>query len=213
MAYIFLDESGDLGFDFQKKGTSTFFVVTLLFVEQTKKPIEKLVKKTHAELKKKIKRRVSVLHAVNEKPITRQRLLKRLIENDCLIMAIYLNKKKVFTKLQDEKQVLYNYVTNILLDRVYTRKVVPIDKEIELIASRRETNKFLNENFRDYLKRQVKNNHKGTMKVSIRTPHEEKCLQAVDFISWAIFRKLEKGDDAYYNIIKGKIIEESPLFP
>ncbi len=25
-------------------------------------------------------------------------------------MAIYLNKKKVYTRLQDEKQVLYNYI-------------------------------------------------------------------------------------------------------
>lgn len=213
MAYIFLDESGDLGFNFKKKGTSKFFIVTFLFIAGPKKPIEKIVKKTHSELKKKIKRRVGILHAVSEKPITRRRLLKRLAEKDCTMMAVYLNKQKVFTKLQDEKQVLYNYVTNILLDRIYTKKVVPIDKEVELIASRRETNKFLNENFKDYLNRQIKNSYKGTIKISIKTPAEEKSLQAVDFISWAIFRKHEKSDDSYYNIIKNKVIEESPLFP
>jgi len=54
MAYIFLDESGDLGFNFKKKKTSKFFVVTCLFVEN-KKPFEKIVKKTHSELKKKYK--------------------------------------------------------------------------------------------------------------------------------------------------------------
>ena len=84
---------------------------------------------------------------------------------------------------------------------------------IEFIASRRETNKFLNENFRDYLMRQVKNNHKGIIKISVKTPAEEKCLQAVDFLSWSFFRKYEKGDDSYYNIFKNKIVEESPLFP
>lgn len=213
MAYIFLDESGDLGFNFKKKGTSKFFIVTFLFVEGSKSPIEKIIKKTHSELKEKTKRRIGILHAVNEKPITRQRLLKRLTDKDCTIMAVYLNKQKVFTKLQDEKQVLYNYVTNILLDRIYTRKVVPTDKKIELIASRRETNKFLNENFKDYLNRQIKSNHRGAIKIFIKTPAEEKSLQAVDFISWAIFRKHEKGDDGYYNIIKNKIIEENPLFP
>ena len=141
MAYIFLDESGDLGFDFKKKKTSKFFIVTCLFTE-SKAPIEKIVKKTHSELKLKHKRRFGVLHAVKEKPITRQRLLKRLSEKDCFIMTIYLNKNKVYTRLQDEKQVLYNYVTNILLDRVYTKRIIPIRmKNIELIASRRETNK------------------------------------------------------------------------
>lgn len=212
MAYIFLDESGDLGFNFKNKGTSKFFIVTFLFVEGSKNPIEKIVKKTHAELKKKIKRKVGVLHAVNEKPIIRQRLLNRLAKKDYAIMAIYLNKQKVFTKLQDEKQVLYNYVTNILLDRIYTRKIIPTDKEIQLVASRRETNKFLNENFKNYLNRQIRSNHKGIIKIFIKTPAEEKSLQAVDFISWAVFRKHEKGDDSYYNIIKDKIIEERSLF-
>ncbi len=95
MSYIFLDESGDLGFNFKKKRTSKYFVVTLLFVPGAKGPIEKVVKKTHTELARKRKKRVGVLHAVNEKPITRQRLLKRLTEKECTIMAIYLNKQKV----------------------------------------------------------------------------------------------------------------------
>jgi FAD synthase len=65
-------------------------------------------------------------------------------------MCIYLNKKKVYTKLQDEKHVLYNYVTNILLDRIFTKKLLK-GKDFKFIASRRETNKFLNENFKEYL--------------------------------------------------------------
>jgi hypothetical protein len=47
----------------------------------------------------------------------------------------------------------------------------------------------------------------------IKTPAEEKALQVVDFVSWAIFRKYEKKDRGYYNIIKKKIVEESSLFP
>jgi len=211
MSYIFLDESGDLGFNFKKSGTSHTFIITCLFVPEKKGPIEKVVEKTHSELAKKFKRKIGVLHAVKEKPVTRKRLLKRLVEKDCSIMTIFLNKQKVFTKLQDEKQVLYNYVTNILLDRVYTKKVIP-RANIGLIASRRETNKFLNDNFKTYLNKQIKNKHKGEIRVSIKTPYEEKILQAVDFASWAIFRKYEKKDDIYYDIIKKKIIEESPLF-
>ena len=127
-------------------------------------------------------------------------------------MTIYLNKKKVYTKLKDEKQVLYNYVTNILLDRIYSKKVIPVKDKIELIASRRETNKFLNENFKNYLNNQVKNRHGIDARIQIKTPSEEKTLQAVDFVSWSIFRKYEYGNDSYYNIIKNKIVEERPLF-
>ncbi len=212
MAYIFLDESGDLGFDFTKKKTSKVFVITCLFTEN-KRPIEKIVKKTHSELAKKYKRRFGILHAVKEKSITRQRLLRRLNEKDCAVMTIYLNKKRVFTKLRDEKAVLYNYVANILLDRIYTKKIIPVGKTIELIASQRETNKFLNENFKNYLNSQIQNKYKIKVSVKIKSPAEEKLLQAVDFISWAIFRKYEYRDDSYYNLVKNKIVEENPLFP
>lgn len=211
MAYVFLDESGDLGFDFTKKKTSKFFVITFLFVGN-KRPIEKIVKKTHSELNKKFKKRLGVLHAVKEKPITRKRLLKRLAEKDCDIMTIYLNKSKVYTRLHNEKHVLYNYVANILLDRIYKKKLIPTTDHVELIASRRETNKFLNENFKNYLSQQVLNKHKTNINIYIRKPSEEKSLQAVDFASWAIFRKYEYNDDDYYKLISKVICEENALF-
>lgn len=209
MAYILLDESGDLGFSFPR--SSRFFIVTVIFTE-SKRHLEKIAKKIHKGLRKKFKK-VGVLHAYNEMPITRQRLLREISQSDCSILAIVLNKKKVYTKLQDEKAVLYNYVTNILLDRLLTKKPIPLDKQIIFIAAQRETNKFLNENFKNYLTHQVKNNHKISIKVEIATTHQEKSLQVVDFICWAIYRKYEIGDDSYYNIIKSKIIEESPLYP
>ncbi|MDO8583424.1 MAG: DUF3800 domain-containing protein [bacterium] len=211
MKYLFLDESGDLGFD-PKKKNSKYFVITILFASD-KKPLENIVKKIHKNLRKKVKRLSGgMLHAVKEKPITRKRLLKLLAQKDISIMTIYLNKSKVYTHLQDEKHILYNYVTNILLDRIMT-KHLDKDREITLIAAKRETNKFLNIGFKDYLENQLKNKHKALIAVEIRTPSEEKALQAVDFACWAIFRKYEIGDDSYYGIFKKVIIEESPLFP
>ncbi len=93
------------------------------------------------------------------------------------------------------------------------KKLVLSSGPICLVASKRETNKFLNDNFTDYLKRQAEINHEQKISVEIKTPAEEKALQAVDCISWAIFRKWERKDDTYYNTIRGKIIEENPLFP
>jgi len=214
MPYIFLDESGDLGFDFSKRKTSKHFVVTFLFVkDKEKKLIEKIVKKTFKSFtKKEIKHHFGSLHAYKEKPKTRTRLLNFLNQRDISIITIYLKKDRVYTNLQDEKQVLYNYITNILLDRVFTKKLIPFNRKIQLIASRRETNKFFNQNFKNYLENQVKNNHKINFEVKIKTPSQEKCLQVVDFACWAIFRKYEKGDDYYYNIFKQKIVEENPLF-
>lgn len=212
MVYIFLDESGDLGFD-SRKTNSKYFVITVLAVHD-KKPIEKVVKDIHGNLRKNVKRiSGGILHCYKEKPTTRKRLLKAINKKKCSIMTIYLNKSKVYTNLRNEKHVLYNYVTNILLDRIMTKKLIKSNSSIILIAAKRETNKFLNINFTGYLEGQIKNKHGLNLTVSIKTPNEEKALQAADFISWGIFRKYEKGDSSYYKIIKDKIMEENPLFP
>ena len=128
-------------------------------------------------------------------------------------MTIYVDKKHVYTHLQDEKHVLYNYITNILLDRVVSKKLLPT-ADLHLIAAKRETNKFLNQNFHDYLHKKANGEHKIHISIHIepysKTAH--KCLQLVDAAAWTIFRKREHQDDSYYQQIKDKIIEENKLF-
>ena len=213
MAYIFLDESGDLGFDFTKKKTSSVFVITFLFAKNNE-PIERIVKKVFKNFSPKEQRfHRGVLHCHKEKPEIRKKILSLLNEKEVSVLAIYLNKKKVYSKLQNEKHVLYNYVVNILLDRMFQKKFIPLNEPINLIASRRETNKFLNQNFKSYLENQVAGNHKLALKTFIKPPHAEKGLQVVDFACWAIFRQLQYGDPSYADLIRQKIAEISPLFP
>ncbi len=212
MAFIFLDESGDLGFDFTKNKTSKFFVISFLFVKN-KDSVERVVKKifkSFTVLERKFHH--GCLHCHKETPKVRSQLLNLLNEKDVSIMSIYLNKKKVYTKFHDEKHILYNYVTNILIDRIYTKKLISTEEKIHLVASRRETNKFLNKNFKDYLESRINEKHKLSINIEIKAPHEEKCLQVADFVCWSIFRKIEHRDESYYNLIKQKIVEISPLF-
>lgn len=206
-----MDESGDLGFN-QKKRNSSYFIITFLICSDIKS-IQKLVKKIHSSLKKNIKKLSGgVLHSYKEKPATRKKMLENLSKKNIGVMTIVLNKNKVYTRLQDEKHVLYNYVTNILIDRIMSKKLKGRSSEVILIAEKRETNKFLNNNFKNYLESQTEQNHKIKLTVDIKTPKEEKALQAVDFVSWAIFRKYQLNDDTYYLLIKKKIFEENVLF-
>lgn len=208
-----MDESGDLGFNFKNKKTSKYFVVTFIFVED-KGILEKMVKKVFSYLsRKEIKKHSGVLHAYKEHVKTRHKFLNLFNkQNSAKIISIYLDKTKAYTRLQNEKHVLYNYITNILLDRVYTKKLIPIDEKITIIASKRETNKFLNINFSSYLKNQTKNNHNIDIEIDIMHPSAEKGLQVVDLISWSIYRKYEHKDESYYDLIKTNIIEENSLF-
>ncbi len=213
MSYIFMDESGCLGFDFSKPRTSKNFIVSFLLVAE-KRPIEKLVKKQFRLMGRKERKRWigGVLHCNRANNTLRLRILQGLGKfNDVSVMLVRLNKKRVYTKLQDEKHVLYNYVTNILLDRVSTKKLIPTDVPVRLIASRRETNRFLNDNFISYLNAQHEK-RALILQPAIKTPAQEKGLQVVDFVSWAAFRCYEHGDDSYFNHVKHLVVEDNQLF-
>ena len=209
MLYIFLDESGDLGFSTR---SSRWFVITVVLTSNHRR-IEKCVKRVHKGLKKKYKR-VKELHAYHSDAITKRRILRLLSEVDDLqIFCIVLNKRKVYIDLRRQKNYLYNYTANILLDRIYNRKIVKNDNKVLIYIDQRETNKFLKKNFEDYLSNNLIQRGNSNFEIKIKASHTEKCLQAVDFISWAIFRKYERGDYEYYNIVESKIIKENFLFP
>lgn len=115
--------------------------------------------------------------------------------------------------MQNQKSYLYNFTANILLDRLYNKKVIKDNEKVLICIDQRESNKFLKKNFEDYLKVNLSKKIKNHFEIKIKASQTEKCLQAVDFISWAIFRKYEKNDYEYYEIIKNKVIEERQLFP
>ncbi len=209
MTYILLDESGDLGFS---KKSSKYFLVTVLTITE-KKHLEKLVKKVHSQLRKHVKRiGGGNLHAHKEKPETRKKLLTLLSAQSCSAMLIVLNKSHVYSQLRKKKHLLYNYVTNMLLDRIISKKLLVINNPIQLIAAKRETNLYLNANFKQYLESQIRSNHHVDITIKIATPSEEKSLQAVDFVSWACYRKYEYGDEEYYNLTSNIIVEENSLY-
>ena len=208
MAYIFLDESGDLGF---KKTSSKWFLFTIAIVSEPR-ALERVVNKVWRSLKKKHKR-LGELHAYHEKDITRERMLKYINEiKDLKILCVVLNKEKVYIDLQNQKNYLYNYTANILLERLHTKEIVPAGEPIHLYIDRKDTKKYLRENFINYLSNSMKKRRVDRFEIKLHASHENKSLQAIDFISWAIFRKYEKGDYKFYDIIKNKIVDERTLF-
>jgi len=208
MPHIFMDESWCLWFNLDKKRTSKYFIITFVFTDK-KRSIEKIPKKIFRWFSKKqiIKRKWWVLHCNKEDIKTKNKFFKLIWENKNLkIMSVILDKRNIFTnKLKNDKTELYDYITNVLLSRIYNKNIIPnTNKNIKFIASKRETNKFMNENFIDYLNWNYKR-----ICFSVKRHEEEKCLQIVDFCSWWIFRKYEFNDESFYNLFKNNIFEES----
>lgn len=207
--YIFLDESGDLGFS---KKSSKWFLFTLIIIED-KRSLERVVKKVWKSLYKKHKH-VGELHAFHEKEMTRKKMLRMLNEiKDVQVMTVVLNKEKVHISLREQKNILYNYVANILLEKIHKTPNFNNEQIIELVVDRKDTKKSLRKNFIEYLTASIKGRGVKDCKIELHSSHDNKSLQAVDFVSWAIFRKYEYADFEYYEIIKDKIFEEYVLFP
>jgi hypothetical protein len=197
-----MDESGDLGFRKNAKN-SRHFIIAFLLVED-KKSYEKIIKKAYKQIHRKDVQS-GVIHATSEKDKTVEKILKDLRkEVHCKIMVGYLDKRKIRAGKNFNTHLLYIELVRKLLDRVRThfkRDHFPM----VFFASQRETNKTLNNQF-------VTSVSNESIKTIIRRPNQEKCLQLVDVITWALFQKYERGNDKFFNIIKTLIAEEVELF-
>lgn len=203
MSYIFMDESGDLGFNFAKRGTSKFFVVTLLYTN-TKKALEKLVNQIHSDLRVKYSQTRNCLHAQRESSQTRIKLLKKLAEYDVQVFYIAVDKFKLKNLGRANKSDFYNFVTRLLLDHIAEKGHIT-SSDVDLIVSRRETSRYLNERFKKWVSEIGEHKKRINLNISVSMPYEEKCLQIVDFVCWSVFRKFEYEDNIYLDLIKEKI--------
>ena len=207
MLHIYFDESGCLRFDFSKSGTMKHLLITFLITNECR-PIISLVKKTHLSLPKNIRRsRASYLHANYEKPVTIKRLLKGLATKDVKLATIRLDKRKIL--MSGNPNELYSNMVVALINRLYADGIILKSDNIKFVASRRNTSKKLNDDFSKSIKHCTKDvNFDST----IMAPSDDKCLQAVDFVSWALWQKYENGDESYSDIIVDKVIKEYVMY-
>jgi len=102
-AYIFMDESGDLGFS---ENSSSWFVFTLVIVSEPR-ALERVIKNVWKPLKKK-HQKLGELHAYHADHVTRKRVLTKIAEiPDAKVLVVILDKSAVGLELQDQKNYLY----------------------------------------------------------------------------------------------------------
>jgi len=212
MITVYLDESGDLGFDFSKSRTSRNFIVTILVCGDTR-AMDKLVEKVFRGFTKaEVRHHHGVLHAHTEDDRTRRRVLGLVAREDANILVIRLDKIRVPLKLWDEKHILYNYVVNVLLSKLVDNGLASPGQTITVVASQRETSPFLNANFATYITSSAIAEHGINLNVKIAPPSAYKGLQVVDCVSWAVFRKHEYADSQFAQIVAGRIVEETIIY-
>jgi hypothetical protein len=203
MWFLYLDESGDLGFDFVNKKPSRYFTITILALRGVDKN-RLLSKAVEITKRRKFKNKRCPELKGSSCPINIKRYFYQKIKDiKFAIYAITLNKIKVYENLRKDKERVYNYIARHVLDKI------PFDKadiRIEIIIDKSKTKNNIRE-FNNYIVRQIKSKFDPKVPLDIyhRNSTEVSCLQAVDLFSWGIFRKHEKKDTEWYDIFKEKI--------
>ncbi len=204
MAYIYMDESGDL--TFYSNYWSNFFVITFLIVNSDK-DMKIVMKNLYKWMKGKwLKMKWTFFHATKEETNTVKRLLDLVSRRDVKIVSMILNKNLIPYELITDSHKLYNGITWELLKQCEKRGYLQNSGKIYFIASRKETSKNLNQNFIDI----IDDSHSDLLKIEtfIKSPKESSWLEIVDAITHAIYKKYEENDLKLYSIIKNKIILE-----
>lgn len=215
--FIYLDESGDLGFDFTKEGTSKKFTIALLVCEQSTIPkIKKAVKRT---LKNKInskrkKSLVSELKGTATSLSVKTYFLNKMPDTGWELYAITLNKERTMPHLQtkDGKKKLYNFITNELLKSLKPKTMNT--PSVNLIVDRCKDGKD-RKDFNAYIKANLETTFpiETSIYISHEASHNNPGLQAVDMFCYGIQQKENFGKGDWHNQFKTHIKRHIDYLP
>lgn len=157
MWYLYLDESGDLGFDFVNKKPSKFFTVAILAVNSVENN-RKLIKGVKVTLRRKLnpkKHRRRIVQELKGKDTTfevKQYFYKQISRVAFEIYAMTLNKKRVYDRLTKEKPRVYNFIARQVIDKITFEQNKA--KRVELVIDKSKSKPEIEE-FNSYIRSQI----------------------------------------------------------
>ena len=208
MTYLYLDESGDLGFDFSKNKCSKYFTICILSVPSTSdnREIINAVKKT---LKRKLnhknsKRIVTELKGSKTSFVVKQYFWGLVKNTSFGIYAYTVNKSKIKKGISENHDRFYNWITRLVLDKI-PLKLEKADR-IELIIDKRKGKKQIID-FNEYIKRNLEAKiHPNTpLYIYHRDSSQSQGLQACDVFCWGIHKEIEDRDSEWLSVFKKKV--------
>lgn len=207
---IYLDESGDLGFDFSKRKTSRKFVITVLVCDSAE-AIQGFRKAVRRSLKNKLNAKRNLtneLKGTNTTLAIKKYFFRQLTPDEWRIYSVILNKNRVYDNLRTKqgKKKLYNFLARFVLEKIDLTKA---GNAVNLVVDRSKTSDEIRD-FNSYVENQLQG--LLPLDVPLFITHELSCnnpgLQAVDLFCWGMFRKYEMNDMGWYRIFREAITYE-----
>jgi hypothetical protein len=214
---IYQDESGDLGF---KNSSSQYFVVALL-CPQNNKHLSNVTRKFKGDViqagwPKSLEVKAHNLYTAKSNPdipITYKykntpeipifTYLNRLNNCDIEIEVIVVKKSKINAGL---KTLPYGILFNYFSKQVLIERMMRCD-EVNLYVDETNKQNHQEQHFDGYIKTSALLERKQYFPINIEHGNSNVIhgISAVDFVSWSTFRKYEKNDSRFFDILKTKI--------
>lgn len=199
--YIYFDESGDLGSNTQ----DNYFVLAGIATHNPKK-LAKAVVQLRGTLKAKSQKQEKELKYSKASDIIKRRVLESIARiDDLVIHAIVVDKRTVFPKLRDKKEVYFNWIVRLLTDKLLVRNSEN-KEEVFFFIDKRSYGQARIE-FDRYI---TDNNFFAKLGLSFKISifhvdsTEEKCIQLADFVAGAIHQKYSRNRPEFFQIIQKK---------
>ena len=200
--YLYIDESGDLGFT--EKSTRYYVIAAI----ETNNPdqFSRMFKKVRRGMGKK-KRDIKEFKFSKTNPRTKLKILERIAELDILFSAVVLRKATVFQHLREKKQILHNYLIGYIVE------LVPFvgSRDFEIVIDKFLPKRMDRTSFDRYLREHVDFEcwklgliPPRSLNIEHKSSHSSPGLQVADFVAGAIFAKYERDDDSFYRVIEPK---------
>ena len=189
--YMYLDESGDLGFN---EKSSKFIIISALVVDDYRE-LDRIIKNMRRNKFKKELSKMNELKAYKIYDPIRIHMLKKLNSvSNVKVFYVILEKRKVFSDyLKNDKNKLYNFIAGKL-----AKNIVMNDINIDMKIDKSMGNIFLQNDFNDYFRKILEENSKDIKcKIEHSYSHSWSGLQFADLLAWCCFQKFENNDSSY----------------
>lgn len=199
---VFIDDSGDPGFNLEK-GASKYFVIACVIFDDELEAEKTAV--TIKELRRKLNFPDKMEFKFNKsRPIVRKKFFQCLLPFQFRVRAIIVNKKLIKSpELKRSKDSFYNYFIKQVLK--YNRGTLKKAK----VRIDGHGDRLFRRNFTSYLRRELNHRKRVVMKnLRLVNSKSNVLIQMADMIAGAIRRSCEEGrkkDLEYRQIIKRKI--------
>ena len=196
MSYIYIDESGDLG---TKKASSRYFVMAAIKVEDSKK-LEKIIKKTRRDFKKKMLTSNEVKGG-NLPYELKIKILEKLKNIDYEVFIIIFDKENRFKIGYGDNKKAYDILASRLA------KLINIDKPTFIFIDKSKNKQEEIDNFNELFLNNLNNIKKQPIKIEHADSMHYKGLQMADLISWSTFQNFENDNPKFLDMIKNKVVK------